>query len=85
MLIASNSVDRDRAVQLRPVARRLTRVVTDTAVDGRERIVRHQNAPGPLVIAHLDMREVLLDVLANRTRVRTALSATGREQDQAEA
>ena len=60
-------VDRDGAVEERPVARVLARVVADTPVDGGERVVDDDRAPGVLVPPGLDVRQPCLDVLAGGT------------------
>ena len=48
-------MDGNRAIQLRAVADAFTRVVADPAVDGRQRVVRHQLPPRPLRPPRLDV------------------------------
>ena len=61
---ALDPVDRDRPVELEPVAGGFARVVADPAVDGGERVVDRELAPGALVVPGLDQRQPGLDVLA---------------------
>jgi hypothetical protein len=70
-------VDPDRLVELGSVARRLARVVTDAAHDGRERVVLHDLPPRALVprASLLGVVEPSLHVLPGRAGV-----AAGREQ-----
>ena len=51
---ALDRVDRDGAVEGGPVAGVLARVIADPAVDGGERVVGHDRAPGVLEPAGLD-------------------------------
>ncbi len=63
---ALDGMDRDRAVELGAVAHALARVVADSPVDRRERVVGRQHAPRQLVLGGLDVRHPALDVLAGR-------------------
>ena len=62
--VALDGVDRDGLVEVAAVAGGLARVVADAAVDGRERVVPHELAPGVLGIGLLDQAQPLLAVLA---------------------
>src|SRR5581483_352227 len=73
-LVAEESLDRvdaHRAVELRAVARGLTRPVADPAHDRGERVVLHELPPCRLIAsrAGFGVVEPLLDVLAGRARV----------------
>ena len=59
-------VDRDGAVEQRPVAGVLARVVADAPVDGGERVVGDDRAPRVLEPPRLDVSQPGLDVLARR-------------------
>ncbi len=62
-----DGVDRNRAVELGAIAHGLTGVVTDPAMDRRERIVDDERPPSLLVTAGLDVLQPGLDVLPSGT------------------
>ena len=61
-----DGMNRHGAVEARPVADALARVITDPPVDRRKRIVRRERTPRLLVPAGLRVRQPSLDVLARR-------------------
>ncbi|MPM87594.1 hypothetical protein SDC9_134694 [bioreactor metagenome] len=73
--VSLDRVDRDRRVELTPVAGHLAWVVADPAMDRRERIVAGQLPPRGFGFTFLDEPEPLLNVLAGRTCV-----VAGRQQ-----
>ena len=61
-----DAVNRHRAIEIGTVAYALTWVVTDPAVDRRERVLSRQEPPCLLVLPNLDVGHPALDVLARR-------------------
>ena len=64
--VALHGVDGDGRIEVAAVTRGLAGVVADAAVDGGERVVLDQLAPGRDGVARLDQPQPLLDVLAGR-------------------
>ena len=63
--VSLNCVDADALVDMLPVALVFAGVIANPAVNGGQRIVRNQDAPGLLVIARLRLIEPGLNVLAS--------------------
>jgi hypothetical protein len=60
-------VDRDGAVEVRPITAGFARVVAHPSMDRGKRVVVHEHAPGSLVLSRLHLGKPLLDVLPGRT------------------
>src|SRR5262249_45174698 len=67
---APDAVDPDRLVELRAVAGRLARVVTDAADDRGQGVALHDRKPRGVVVALLGVVEPRLRVLARRAGTR---------------